>query len=286
MTHQGQQFWHVIITEKASGRARRRDDTVAVDKDREWIERRILGPRQLGEPIAVAGRTFEWDEIERVRITVSDVPSATLIEQIKERDRQSSVAVLGGPGYEWRAAHSARDVTDDVIEGPAGTSKEAGPAPSRVDPRRVMVVYGRDAEARRAMFDFLRPLALEPAEWSILVAETGKGAPYVGEILERAFERAAAVVVFFTPDDEARLRDDFLADSDPQYERELTPQARPNVLFEAGMAFGVHPDRTVLVELGELRAFSDIYGRHVVRLDGTEAPLRDIARRLRLPAAT
>jgi hypothetical protein len=34
------------------------------------------------------------------------------------------------------------------------------------------------------------------------------------------------------------------------------------------------------VELGHLRPFSDVYGRHAVRLDGTEAPLRDIARRL------
>jgi hypothetical protein len=34
------------------------------------------------------------------------------------------------------------------------------------------------------------------------------------------------------------------------------------------------------VELGSLRPFSDVYGRHVVRLGGTEKPLRDIAQRL------
>jgi hypothetical protein len=38
-----------------------------------------------------------------------------LISQIREEDRASSVAVLGGPGYRWRAAARARDVTDDLI---------------------------------------------------------------------------------------------------------------------------------------------------------------------------
>ena len=282
MTTSSQEFWHAIVSPKQNKRrGTSRDDAVVVDKDRAWIERRILEPRRLGDPIAVAGQTLEWSDIDRVRITVSDVPSEILIERLKARDRESSVAFLGGPGYKWRAAAAGRDVTDDLIEGPPGTTKEVGGAPRRVDDRRVMVVYGRDGEARRAMFDFLRALGLDPREWSRLVAETGKAAPYVGEVLERAFERAAAVVVVFTPDDEAKLRDKFIKASDPDYERHLTPQARPNVLFEAGMAFGLHPTRTVLVELGRLRPFSDVFGRHVVRFDGSDEPLRDVARRLK-----
>lgn len=286
MSSQGHaEYWNVIVSPKGSKRARR-DDAVTVDKDRGWIERRVLQPRREGRAIAVAGQTFEWDEIERIRITVADAPSEQVAEQIKAEDRASRVAVLGGPGYQWRAAARARDVTDDLIEGPPGTSAETGAAPARVDPRRVMVVYGRDGEARRALFDYLRALGLEPAEWRKLVAETNKASPYIGEVLDRAFERAAAVVVLFTPDDEARLRDDFVTDKDPDYERELTPQARPNVLFEAGMAFGIHPDRTVLIEMGRLRPFSDVFGRHVVRLDGSAAPLRDIASRLKAAGCT
>lgn len=271
------QYWNVIVTSREQG-AR---DAVAVDKDRAWIDRRILAPRRAGSPIALDGHTFQWQDIERIRVTVSDRPSAERVEQIEAEDRASPIAMIGGPSYKWRFAASANDVTDDVIEGPPGAAGEAEAGPERGDGRRVMVVYGRDGEARRAMFDFLRALDLEPGEWQKLVVETEKGSPYVGEVLERAFEGAAAVIVLFTPDDEARLREDLVADGDPGHERQLTPQARPNVLFEAGMAFGIHPDRTVLVELGELRPFSDVFGRHVVRLDGRPGPLKDIAGRLK-----
>jgi len=54
--------------------------------------------------------------------------------------------VLGGPGYKWRAAYSARDVTDELVDAPPG-DPGAATAPDRkagADPRRVMVVYGRD----------------------------------------------------------------------------------------------------------------------------------------------
>jgi predicted nucleotide-binding protein len=169
----------------------------------------------------------------------------------------------------------------DVTRKPAGDPSAAQTElADDVDRRAVMVVHGRNEGARRGMFTFLRALGLRPLEWGTLVAGTKKGAPYVGEVLDHAFRKAAAVVVLFTPDDEARLRESLRVASDPTYETDLTPQARPNVLFEAGMALGLHPDRTILVELGRLRPFSDVYGRHVVRLDGTERPLRDIARRL------
>jgi len=64
-----------------------------------------------------------------------------------------------------------------------------------------------------------------------------------------------AVVVLFSPDDEAKLRAEFLKATDGPDERTLTGQPRPNVLFEAGMAFGSKPDNTVSVQLGEMRPF-------------------------------
>jgi hypothetical protein len=117
------------------------------------------------------------------------------------------------------------------------------------------------------MFEFLAELGLEPLAWEKLLAATGEAAPYVGEVLVAGFEVAQAVVVLLTPDDEARLRPMFHQGRDPTHEKELTAQARPNVLFEAGMALMRHPKRTVLVELGELRPFSDVAGRHTVRMN-------------------
>src|SRR5262249_35139712 len=58
-------------------------------------------------------------------------------------------------------------------------------------------------------------------------------------------------------------------------------QPRPNVLFEAGMAFGHQPDRTILVEVGSPKPFSDIAGRHTVRLTNDISRRQDLAERLR-----
>ena len=149
------------------------------------------------------------------------------------------------------------------------------------DSRRVFVVHGRNEKLRQSMFIFLRSIGLKPIEWTEAVKWTESGSPHVDEILNVAFNRAQAIVVLMTPDDEARLRLEFQSGNDPSHEKDLTPQARPNVIFEAGMALGRDPDRTVLVEIGQLRPFSDIAGRHTVRLDDSAAKRQDLAMRLR-----
>ncbi|WP_431796404.1 TIR domain-containing protein [Microbacterium enclense] len=148
------------------------------------------------------------------------------------------------------------------------------------NPQKVFVVHGRNDAARDAMFTFLQSLGLRPIEWDQAVALTGKGSPYTGEILDVAFEEGQAVVVLLTPDYVAYLRNEYASgESDP----DLDPlgQARPNVLFEAGMAIGRNPDRTILVELGELRPFTDVAGRHTVRISNAPEMRKRLADRLR-----
>jgi len=151
-----------------------------------------------------------------------------------------------------------------------------------VDPdraRKVFVVHGRNDAARAAMFAFLRAIGLDPIEWSVAVRMTGEGSPYIGPVLDVAFDAAQAVVVLLTPDDVAYLRTEYASgDDDPEAQPQA--QARPNVLFEAGMAMGRDPSRTVLVELGKLRPFSDVAGRHAVRINDSAARRKDLAQRL------
>lgn len=158
--------------------------------------------------------------------------------------------------------------------------EEAAVAPD-VDPRAVFVVHGRDLAAKKAVCDLIRDVDLRSVEWEELVAATGSASPYVGDAVTLAFKMVQAVVVLLTPDDEARLHPDLHGEQEPEHERNLTGQARPNVLFEAGMALAMHPDRTVLVEIGATRPFSDVAGRHAVRMTGAPSSLLAFVNRLK-----
>jgi predicted nucleotide-binding protein len=159
--------------------------------------------------------------------------------------------------------------------------RKAFEAAKTADPQIVFVVHGRNEAARKSIFDFLRAIGLKPLEWSQAVAATGKGSPYVGEILDAAFSKAQAVVVLMTPDDEAILKTEFRSGNDEAHESHPSGQARPNVLFEAGMAMGRSADRTVLVQIGTLRPFSDVGGRHLIRLTNSSQRRHDLADRLK-----
>ncbi|HOC22001.1 MAG TPA: nucleotide-binding protein [Anaerolineae bacterium] len=160
------------------------------------------------------------------------------------------------------------------------TVRSKGEEMAQRDPRKVFVVHGRNEKARKEMFTLLRAIGLKPIEWSQAVDLTGKPSPYIGDVLESAFSVAQAIVVLLTGDDEGRLRSEYHTEHNGKHETKLTPQARQNVLFEAGMAFAMHRDRTVLVQLGEMRPFSDVSGIHVVRLDNSAAKRKELAQRL------
>ncbi|CAN5253760.1 hypothetical protein BH09BAC2_BH09BAC2_00030 [soil metagenome] len=147
------------------------------------------------------------------------------------------------------------------------------------DPRSVFVIHGRNEPARKGLFEFLRAIGLSPIEWSEAISMTGSASPYIGDVLDAAFQRAQAVVVLQTPDDIAHLHESLTYPGDPETKPQMQP--RPNVLYEAGMAMGRDANRTVIVELGQVKAFSDIHGRHAVRLDNSVAKRQDLATRLR-----
>jgi len=147
--------------------------------------------------------------------------------------------------------------------------------------KKVFVVHGRNLKIRDSMFEFLMAIDLEPIEWEEAVRLTGSASPFTGEILENAFTYAQAIVVLFTPDDIARLKEEFQLPQDLPYEKQLTGQARPNVIFEAGLAFGKNPTRKILIHIGHLRPFSDIAGRNYINLKNDEINRKNLIERLK-----
>lgn len=157
------------------------------------------------------------------------------------------------------------------------TATTATRQPNRKKGRDVMVVHGRDEKMKDAMFAFLKALDLRPLEWTsgIRVAN-----PTVQQIVDALFGQASAVVVLLTPDDEARLKPEFHEPHDPPHEVNLTGQARPNVLFEAGMAITSHPDRTVMVQIGQIRPFTDIGGSYITHMNNSLAKRKELVAKL------
>lgn len=142
--------------------------------------------------------------------------------------------------------------------------------------KKVMVIYGHDEEANRALFDCLRAMGLQPQEWGHLIQQSQIGSPYIGAVLAEAFKNVQAVVAFFTPDEHVITRTSYAIGQD-----KWRLQARPNVMIEAGMALATHPRETILVVLGEQELPSDLSGRHFIRLDGTGMPLKNLGERLK-----
>ena len=257
---------------------------VKLDLSKEDLESRILIPYRKGSPFAIRGQTVSLDDIRRIFINSTE-QSAELLRPIVVAELYQKGSSTRPSSVELSIAAKGKDVTDDFITGPPGGERDVDSPDEQqrrpaADARDVFVVHGRNEKARAALFDFLRSISLHPVEWSEAVQATGKASPYIGDILNAAFSRAHAVVVLLTPDDEARLREPWQGENEPPHEVKLSGQARPNVLFEAGMAMGRDEDRTVLVEIGHIRPFSDIAGRHTVRLDNTSQQRQQLANRL------
>jgi predicted nucleotide-binding protein len=179
-------------------------------------------------------------------------------------------------------AHGSAPTTPPQVA-PAATPRGRGgkPAKPRKKDNSVFVIGGRDTALTESMFQLLDALGCRPVEFHQAVARVPRtGNPFIGEVLDRAFEQVQALVVVFSPDDEGKLKDQFLKPKGDSGERRLRGQPRPNVIFEAGMAMGRHQEKTIMVQVGEMKSFSDIAGRHMVHLDDSFESRRDFVTRL------
>jgi len=163
-------------------------------------------------------------------------------------------------------------------------ARAARPTPGRKRANRrtkeVFIVHGRNERILREVKGVLRALGLTPLDFAQALKRTRQGSPIISDVLDTVLKKDQPVLVLLTPDDQAQLNPALRKPGEPAQEKRLRGQARPNVLFEAGMAFGRSPDTTVLVEVGKIRPFSDVAGRHAVRLNNTTASRVDLAMKL------
>jgi predicted nucleotide-binding protein len=182
-----------------------------------------------------------------------------------------------------RAGGRESEVDSESVERPVrrrSASVKRKAAKKRTKDGTIFVVHGRDEALRKSMFDFVRAIGLNPKEWDHVLREARGNNPYIGNVLDEVMEQAQAVVVMLTPDDLVQLKEQFVGRDERNTEGRQQGQARPNVLFEAGLAMGRHPEKTVLVQVGRVKPFSDVGGRHILRsIESTESR-HDLANRL------
>jgi len=153
--------------------------------------------------------------------------------------------------------------------------------------RRVFLVHGRDLASKSAAVALLQAFDLRVISWDEAAANTGQATPYTGDVVLAGMQMADAVVVLFSPDDIGHVKSEFLLPDDDEHERKPTPQARMNVVFEAGMAMALNREAAVLVELGRVRPMTDTAGLNVVRIASGSIPERtQFAHRLRTAGLT
>lgn len=218
------------------------------------------------------------------RNTLNRLAAAGLVHVAQELSRLSVLGpadpVLNIPHWIEGYGRFLEDARRMVEQNPSLISWEPQMKPTATagDRRHVAVVHGRNQPARDGVFAFLRALGLEPIEWQEAIRRTGSAAPYVGQIVDTLFAEIQAVVVVLTGDEDVQLRAPFRQGKD---DSNTARQSRPNVFFEAGMAFARHPDRTLVVQIGEHRPFSDMLGRHIVDLTGDSTSREDVRTRLK-----
>ena len=281
-------FFHVRIS--ISGK---RSDETKIDLTEDQLDQQFLQPYREGRVIMINGRSVDPSEISRIRVSRSEQSAKDFIPQIKHEEQNSSVVVVGGPSYSWKAAGRAEDVTDDYIGGPPGyesNSTDSSSVPEaqlrRVtvpsgpgDARSVFIVHGRNLKIHRAVTEFLRSLDLRIIEWEQAVQLTNEPNPYIGDIISAGLANADAVVVLATPDDITRL-DPRFAEGPNDPEIESAKQPRQNVIYEAGMAMALAPTRTLIVAFRGTKIPSDISGHHLAFLDNSPEARKRIILRL------
>lgn len=225
---------------------------------------------------------------------------ATIARQEFISSRAAAFLLAGqvGVGYtQWATAADRAEMRGHSVTRDTSRSEHTENSPPPAPPRKrailkaapktrnnsIFVVHGRDSALTNDMYAFLNSIGLNAIEWNEAIKGAKGGAnPIVGDIINQAMKRAQGILVLLSPDEDAKLKNKFASPKDKKIGlNKLDGQPRPNVIFEAGLALGAHSDKTILVQVGDIREISDIAGKHMAHLTNKPASRKALAMRLR-----
>lgn len=223
---------------------------------------RMCGPSDDPDEITSITQSMRYLAIQ-IRQTATPLLPESLVTQISRIDVKINDL---DSAYNAKAELDALSFDIELILN--ATSEDQMPANEIISPdkKKVFIIHGRNNNARVAIEHFVKSLGLVPIDFDELAADLG-GFAFVGDIVRAGLRQAQGIIALFTPDEFATLRTEYHGKHDKAEAIERW-QARPNVIFEAGMAYGMAPERTLLVTLGtDVALFSDVDGVHIVRLN-------------------
>ncbi len=129
--------------------------------------------------------------------------------------------------------------------------------------KQVFIIHGRDMNTVRDLQNFIRSLGFSIMTFQDLANRSANN--FVANVVIDGIKTASAVIALFTPDELAAYYEGRTLSREQSGRRW---QARPNVIFEAGVAYGVAKRKTILLTAGaDVELFSDLSGVHFIRLD-------------------
>jgi len=221
-------YYHVRITQKSN----RSHDEVKIDLSKEILFSQFIIPYENGSPIIINGKTIIPKDLERIRITESENDSSQILPGIEAVRRRSNVLFIGGPSNEWEVADKGRDITDDLIKGPAGYKKN-GKRENYEEKKvsnQIFIVHGHDQALKNDVEIFINNIGLDPI---VLHRQPDEGLTII-EKLEK-FTNVGYALVLLTPDDIGYSTGEL---QKKEEDRIVEYRARQNVLFEFGYLAG------------------------------------------------
>jgi len=221
-------FYHVRINQKSQ----KNSGEYKLDLSEERLQSQFLTPYENGEPIIINGKTILPNDIDRIRISESEVDSSKILPIIKAENDRSNVVVIGGPPDEWYVADKGKDITDELIQGPPGYKKDTSVKEDRTikNSKKVFIVHGHDIALKNDLEIFLKNLDLEPI---VLHRQPDEGLTIL-EKLEKHSDVAFAFILL-TPDDIGSSVEDY---NKEDRNKNIEFRARQNVIFEFGFLAG------------------------------------------------